>query len=767
MGLLLQPLGTEAKKSRRPVPLPLPPLETPMATNPVGEGEEQKALVKIYRNPPATENPPPGGYPMGASLFSPDGNNILTRKDNKLQVVDLKKGTAIVTLEPVVTEHWSATYSPDGHRIAVVTTDPSTDLLYIALCKSDTGEVVKKLVPPKQQPNDDDAWKKELERTARVSFSADGKQLAAQNTTQAVWVWDLTTYELLYQTAGFLSRPDKEMGMPLLLSPQDGALIEVDAARQLHFTRVLGKGKKGDRVLPRSRYLAEANAPLLVSFSPDGDQFLLGWENQVIVGQTKTGLQLFQVEVPRFRIHTAGYSKDGKTLAIVYGNNSVLMLHGTTGEVVGQWDTVSTSTHRSLLLENIRRLSFSPDGKQLVTWTQNPFPDAKDSTDVTQVWEASSGKLLSTWSQQSPTFAWATLSADGKQVMATLDDNTLRVWDVESGQPVFTQSGGASHFHRAAYTPDGTRIVADGEDGMVRVWNAQNGTLAYSLGHSEGSLRFFHVSQEGSQLVTLLDVSDDPYISGKYNTINFWNAATGKKLSQSIPLVQISSQEPQVFLDGSRYAYVFSQHSLVEKNQKISLVKLVDPEKNEITLRDPDRDADGRAASVVQFAISPDGTQGVTLGSTNKLHIWDTKEGRVLHSLVQEPCGDLDVNPAYSTDGTQFATVCNQTLTLRQATDGASKQTLSFPEKIASVAFFAANHLALSGQTEVAVFVRKDSGWEQIWKKPLPARREGVSEERVGVAKEGNNLLMRGPKELQVVNGTTGDVIQTIPMPVS
>lgn len=744
-----------------------------MEIEPVAEG----VVVKIYKKLLAPESSQSVLYPMGASLFSPDGKQLLMRKEQKLQVVDVQTGAVVVTLQPSVRNSWSATYSPDGSRIAVVVESPQ-EPTHIVICAADTGKILQTLVtPPAQQPKvapkrkgkeeEDDSWKRELGNNAWLSFSPDGNQLVAQNATRAVWVWDLHNQALRYHAAGSLKKDSSGIGMPLLVR-ESGEWVQVDAKGRLHLMRLSSTGKgtgPASVMLPLQDYMANLSKLLLLSFSPDGKQLLLAWEDQVLLADAQTGERLWEISVPRWR--TAGYSADGQTLALAYGNNKLLLLQASTGKVLYAWDTVPTP--RPVLLENIQRLSFSPDGTLLATCTENRFVDAKDNTDVTQLWETKTGRLVSTWSHNAPTFAWAGLSADGKKAMATLDDNTLRVWDVASGSSLFVQSGGASHFHRAAYTPEGARIVADGEDGAIRVWSVQDGVLVHTFSQSEGSLRLFHFSTDGAQLATLVDVSDDPYEPGKYRHISFWNMATGEKLPQSLQFPHLPSEEPRLLAAGSRYAWLFSGPSAVKKSQNVNSVQLLDTKgENPVVLQDPTLDTTfGFAASVLHFSVSPEGTQAAGVGNTKQLQLWDAKTGHVVHTISQTSCKQQEVEPAYSPDGTFLATVCDNAVVLRQSTDGAPKQILPFSEEVVSVTFLSPSHMMVSGETEVAVFAQKDSGWKQDWKKPLPTHKNGFPENRVSAAQDGSVLLLRGSRELQVVNGATGDVIQTISMPSS
>jgi WD40 repeat protein len=64
--------------------------------------------------------------------------------------------------------------------------------------------------------------------------------------------------------------------------------------------------------------------------------------------------------------------------------------------------------------------------------------------------------------------AW---SPDGKRLVSTGKDGTVRVWDATNGQHLDVYLGHSGWLEALAWSPDGTRIASGGEDG-VQVWSA-------------------------------------------------------------------------------------------------------------------------------------------------------------------------------------------------------------------------------------------------------------------------------------------------------
>ena len=159
---------------------------------------------------------------------------------------------------------------------------------------------------------------------------------------------------------------------------------------------------------------------------------------------------------------------------------------------------------------------YSPDGKHIVT--------SHDDNTV-RVWDAATGKQLTVQPGRGETRE-AMYSPDGTRVLTT-DGNSenneyyASVWDATLEKELLRLTGHTSHLFRARFDPQGKQIATASEDGTARIWDAATGTQRLFLVQHDYWILDPVYSPDGKQLAT----------QAESGYLEIWDAETGKKLA--------------------------------------------------------------------------------------------------------------------------------------------------------------------------------------------------------------------------------------------
>jgi WD40 domain-containing protein/apoptotic protease-activating factor 1-like protein/NB-ARC domain-containing protein len=109
------------------------------------------------------------------------------------------------------------------------------------------------------------------------------------------------------------------------------------------------------------------------------------------------------------------------------------------------------------------------------------------------------------------------VSPDGRRLLSTSDDKTVRVWDLETGMTLRVLQGHGEAVWAVALTPDGRRAISASRDKTLKVWDLRTGGMLRTLeGHQEG-VNAVAVTPDGRLAVS---GSED-------KTLKVWDLGTG------------------------------------------------------------------------------------------------------------------------------------------------------------------------------------------------------------------------------------------------
>ena len=166
-------------------------------------------------------------------------------------------------------------------------------------------------------------------------------------------------------------------------------------------------------------------------------------------------------------------------------------------------------------------LAVAKDGRHVVS----------SSLDQTiRFWDLDSGKVVRTLKGHVGPVFCVDISADAKRVVSGGADRTVRIWDVETGKEINCLAGHGGGVLDVALSPNGMRILSAGTgafrepkrsheqawqpegDYSIRLWNSTSGELIRNMAGHTAMVRSVAFSKDGSRASPLATMR--PYGSG-------------------------------------------------------------------------------------------------------------------------------------------------------------------------------------------------------------------------------------------------------------
>jgi hypothetical protein len=243
----------------------------------------------------------------------------------------------------------------------------------------------------------------------------------------------------------------------------------------------------------------------------------------------------------------------------------------------------------------------------------------------------------------------AAFAPDGRRVIATSYDGSLRLSDIRTGKELRRLDGHLGKVWTAGFHPDGRHVVSGGFDGSVRLWDLATAHEAQRFAGHTDYVRSVVVSADGKQILSggddrllrLWDVDagkevrtfpgHDHFVwsvalsrdgkqalSGSLDkTVRLWDVSTGSELKR---FVGHRDTVMSVALSPT------GRHALSGSTDKTLILWDLDTAKPVKTLV-------GHTGYVLSVAISPDGRLAISGGADGTIRIWDLAAGTELRKL--------------------------------------------------------------------------------------------------------------------------------------
>lgn len=368
------------------------------------------------------------------------------------------------------------TFSPDGAVLAV--TSGGT----VRLLDAEKGTPIRALETPDQGVYDNG----KAGIITSVSFSPDGKLVAAGGMDHLVRVWEAATGELRHALRGH-----KEQIDTVAFSP-DGRLLASAALDGSAFVWDMGSGARVEELRGHEAEIYR------IEFVDAGRVATVSYDRTARIWDVTDGPFLRAVGVVRAGIDRTAFSADKSRLA-VSSDRTALVLDTSKGAVLGELTGQPAQ---------ISALAMAPDGAQAVT-------GHSDETAV--VWDVSPVRARATLSGHEKGVTAALYSNDGNLIITGDAAGTLRLWDAKTGEKERELREHKSSIS-VVVTSEGSRLMASGaRDGTAVIWEASTGRMLHVLKHGEDPIMAMAFSRDEKTLAT-----------GQFSEALLWDVDTGK-----------------------------------------------------------------------------------------------------------------------------------------------------------------------------------------------------------------------------------------------
>ncbi|HEY9619187.1 MAG TPA: NB-ARC domain-containing protein, partial [Crinalium sp.] len=350
-----------------------------------------------------------------------------------------------------------------------------------------------------------------------IDFSPDRQTIAVGDSSGNIYLWNITTTQLLDTCSGHTGwvwsvafSPD---GKTLASSSSDSSvrLWDVESGSCL---QVLTDHK---------------GCVWSVSFSADGQQLASCSDDKTVRVWNLQGQCLRVLKGHTQSVYAVHFAPDQQTLASSSNDTTIRI-----------WD-VSNGNCLSVLeghTSGVRCVRYSPDGQLLASgcrdgsirlWSGYLSRDRPSKPSIIN----SSAKLLHGHAD----FVWdIAFSPDGRLLASGGRDGTLRLWNVQDGQSIDVLEGHKHDIYGLAISADSQLLVSTGEDQTVRLWHLQSGRNLKTLRGYTGGIHSLSLSSDDQMLAS----------SGQNEMIQLWRLQLDGNLLSYYPYKTFSSPTRQI-----------------------------------------------------------------------------------------------------------------------------------------------------------------------------------------------------------------------------
>ncbi len=281
--------------------------------------------------------------------------------------------------------------------------------------------------------------------------------------------------------------------------------------------------------------------------------------------------------------------------------------------------------------------------------------------------------------EQSGKVSSVAISADGKILVSSCLDKTIKVWDLQTGELIRTLTGNTEKVTSVAISPNGQFVASgsyDSPGSNVKVWNLRTGKLLPIIFGHNNPVKFVAIDSKG-QVV----------FSGS-NKIKLWNLQTGERLCTLWHSC------------GVNCAAMSKDGQIIASGQSDGKIRIWHPQSGE-----PRRTISGHSGEVYAVVITPDEQTLISGGADKAIKLWHLGTGELLGNL--EGHSEAVSSLAISADGkTLVSGSADKTIKVWHLDTGKLRGTLTaHSAAVNSIALSADGKILASGSADKTIKV--------------------------------------------------------------
>jgi len=384
------------------------------------------------------------------------------------------------------------------------------------------------------------------------------------------------------------------------------------------------------------------------------------------------------------RVLSADFNPDGKQLATIGDDGTVILWDALTGEELLR---LPGTTEPSDFVST-QRITYSPDGNLL----------AACDSDQVKLYDPTTGDIFRTLTGLQSDATAVAFSKDGLHIAAGSIDGMAILWNMTTGDVLSKLTGHTDGIEGLTFSPDGKWLITASSDATIKIWDVITGDLSYEFSEFNGLVDSVTFSPSGSQ-----------FMFGTVDGLHIWqldfDIAQGITTFTNEEILTIPESAGGIFSpDGSQLAA--ASGSIASGNAIVLWDATSGRELLTLT---------GHTGWVMGLAFSPDGKQLASTSLDGTVKIWSLAPGTEMVT-VSGPGADYGTRVAYNPNGREFATNGGDgTATLWNAKTGEPRLTLTGHElEVLNVAFSSDGKLFATGSLDGSTIVWDTATGEKL-----------------------------------------------------